>query len=137
MADWLERAKRKFAQSAGQGTAKADERNPTAVMAVPDPGDTEILRATIGSNGSTTVTDPQEFQAVGEDDRRACRRCENLTERGLCLAAWRGEIVASRSYEPISNLLRRCEGYAPSPADPDRRHGRERWPALTDTKGMK
>jgi len=65
------------------------------------------------------------------DDRRRCDRCANLTDRGLCLAARRGEFVASGGYEPIRDLPRRCESYAPGPDDPDRRPGRERWPGLT------
>ena len=70
------------------------------------------------------------------DDRRACDQCANLIAR-RCQAAKRGEIVASRNYEPIRDLPRRCEGYAPGAADTDRRPGRERWPGLTDTKGTK
>lgn len=130
MADWIERAKREFAQSAGPITANTAERNPTAVTAVPDRGDAEILRASIGSNGSATVTDFQEPEAVGNDDRRTCIQCANLTGRGLCLAARRGEIVASRNYEPIRDLPRRCEGYMPSVDDADRRPGQKRWPGL-------
>ena len=68
------------------------------------------------------------------DDRRTCDQCANLIAR-RCQAAKRGEIVASRNYEPIRDLARRCEGYAPGASDPDRRHGRERWPGLIDTKG--
>ncbi len=68
------------------------------------------------------------------DDRRTCNQCANLI--GLrCQAAKRGEIVASRSYEPIRDLLRRCEGYAPGADDPDRRLGRERWPGLIQKGG--
>lgn len=130
MADWLERAKRKFAQSADPVTANTAERNPTAVTAVPDPGDAEFLRASIGSNGSTTTTDFQEIEAIDDDDRRTCTQCANLTGRGLCLAARRGEIVASHSYEPIRDLARRCEGYMPGVDDSDRRPGQERWPGL-------
>lgn len=63
------------------------------------------------------------------DDRRSCDQCANLIAR-RCQAATRGEIVASRNYEPIHDLPRRCEGYAPGVDDPDRRHGRERWPRL-------
>ena len=63
------------------------------------------------------------------DDRRTCDQCANLIAR-RCQAAKRGEIVASRNYEPIRDLPRRCEGYAPGAEDPDRRHGRERWPGL-------
>ena len=63
------------------------------------------------------------------DDRRTCDQCANLIAR-RCHAAKRGEIVASRNYEPIRDLPRRCEGYAPVAADADRRPGRERWPEL-------
>jgi hypothetical protein len=45
------------------------------------------------------------------DDRRTCEQCANLIAR-RCQAAKRGEIVASRNYEPIRDLPRRCEGYA-------------------------
>ena len=67
--------------------------------------------------------------AASDDDRRTCDQCANLIAR-RCQAAKRGEIVASRNYEPIRDLPRRCEGYAPGADDPDRRHGRERWPGL-------
>ena len=63
------------------------------------------------------------------DDRRTCDQCANLIGR-RCQAARRGEIVASRDYEPIRDLPRRCEGYSPRAGDPDRRTGRERWPGL-------
>lgn len=68
------------------------------------------------------------------DDRRTCEQCANLTGR-TCQAAKRGEIVASRNYEPIRDLPRRCEGYAPGADDPDRRHGPERWPGLIQKGG--
>ncbi len=66
---------------------------------------------------------------TADDDRRTCEQCANLIGR-RCQAAKRGEIVASRNYEPIRDLPRRCEGYAPGTDDADRRHGRERWPGL-------
>lgn len=68
------------------------------------------------------------------DDRRTCDQCANLIAR-RCQAAKRGEIVASRNYEPIRDLPRRCEGYAPGAGDPDRRYGRERWPGLNQKGG--
>jgi hypothetical protein len=68
------------------------------------------------------------------DDRRTCDQCANLIAR-RCQAAKRGEIVASRNYEPIRDLPRRCEGYAPGAADADRRPGRERWPGLIQKGG--
>jgi hypothetical protein len=69
-----------------------------------------------------------------DDDRRTCDRCANPIAR-RCQAAKRGEIVASRNYEPVRDLLRRCEGYAPGPDDPDRRTGQERWPGLIQKEG--
>ena len=66
---------------------------------------------------------------AADDDRRSCDRCANLIAR-RCQVVKRGEIVASWSYEPIRDLPRRCEGYAPEADDADRRHGRERWPGL-------
>lgn len=66
-----------------------------------------------------------------DDDRRQCTQCANLATSGLCVAARRGEISASRTYHPVDHLPRRCEGYAPGPNDLDRRPGRERWPDLT------
>lgn len=185
MTDWLERAKREFVQSADPVTANTAERNPTAVTAVPDLSNVEILRASIGSNGSAPVAASLETETavpmtagddaairawlahIGErdeaiiahmlsqcstdadargyfirragevprphtldDDRRCCDQCANLTQRGLCLAARRGEIVSTRAYEPMRDLARRCECYAPGPDDLDRRPGRERWPGL-------
>ena len=56
------------------------------------------------------------------DDRRTCDQCANLIAR-RCQAAKRGEIVASRNYELIRDLPRRCESYVPGAGDPDRRHG--------------
>ncbi|QXP94369.1 hypothetical protein [Methylococcus capsulatus] len=64
------------------------------------------------------------------DDRRTCSVCLNY-RANRCLAAWRGELPAtSRQYHPRPNQPRRCEGYQPNAEDPDRRHGRERWPGL-------
>ncbi len=68
------------------------------------------------------------------DDRRTCDQCANLIAR-RCQAAKRGEIVVSRNYEPIRDLPRSCECYAPGAADADRRPGRERWPGLIQKGG--
>ncbi len=164
MANWLERAKHQIPQSAGEATAKTDERNPTAVTAVPKPGAPEnslpvttaeeaVIRAWLAHIEETDeaiiaivldqcrtdadalryflrraeeVPHPVDF----DDDRRRCDQCANLTPRGLCLAARRGEIVANRNYEPVRDFPRRCEGYTPGPNDPDHRPGRVRWPGL-------
>ena len=65
-----------------------------------------------------------------DDNRRRCSECAKLGHGGRCLAAVRREIVASRTYAPCPDLLRRCEGFAPLPNDPDQRPGRDRWPGL-------
>lgn len=66
-----------------------------------------------------------------DDDRRTCNQCANLAGR-RCLVAWRGEIVATRDYESVRGIPRRCEGYAPGADDPDRRPSLERWPELIE-----
>lgn len=143
MANWLERARREIATEGNRTTAETAEGIPTAVMAVPETATAENSSRSFGSNGSAspgfpgrnTLTSTALDTADTDDDRRCCDRCANLTERGLCLAAWRGEIVASRSFQPVRDLPRRCEGYSPNGDDPDRRHGRERWPLLLQ-KGL-
>ncbi|MDP1611713.1 MAG: hypothetical protein Q8M11_11705 [Sulfuritalea sp.] len=69
------------------------------------------------------------FLALG--DLRTCELCGNLTEAGRCDAAARREIVASRNYQPIRDMPKRCEAYMPPVDDPDQRPGAERWPGLT------
>lgn len=66
------------------------------------------------------------------DNRRRCTECGNLGERGICLAAQRGEIVVSRNYTPVRDILRRCEGFKPLPNDPDQTPGRIKWAWLQD-----
>jgi len=70
------------------------------------------------------------------DDRRTCGQCFNLL-KGRCQAARRGEIAASRSYEPVHDLPRRCEAYRPKPDEADRRSGLERWPGLLQLQSGK
>lgn len=107
--------------------------NPDGVSAEPAP----ILACTLdtpdtpeGSNSGSNTPEPETFP----DDRRTCEQCANLSGR-RCLAAWRGEIVANRDYEPVRDIPRRCEGYAPEADDTDRRPGRERWPELNQEGG--
>lgn len=67
------------------------------------------------------------------DDRRTCEQCANLIAR-RCEAAKRGEIAASRNYEPIRDLTRRCDGYAPMAGDSDQLPGAERWPGIGEVQ---
>lgn len=69
-------------------------------------------------------------EAVSTDDRRRCTQCRRLNPLGRCIAAQGGEIAATQTYEPIRDILRRCEGYMPRASDPDTRPGRECWPGL-------
>ena len=62
-----------------------------------------------------------------DDDRIRCTQCVNLTPRGRCQAAQRGEINRTSRFEPMIDKPQRCVGYAPGPDDPDRRRGSERW----------
>lgn len=93
----------------------------------------------VGAGGTAEANEPPDEPApatgiaareAAGDNRRRCTECGNLNERGICRAAERGEIVASRSYTPIRDLLRRCEGFAPLPTDPDQRHGRDKFGGL-------
>ncbi len=67
------------------------------------------------------------------DNRRCCLHCTNLTQQGKCLAAFRGEILASRNFSPIKDQPHRCVGYKPLPHDPDQRPVVERWPGLIES----
>lgn len=69
--------------------------------------------------------------ALDWGDLRPCAWCRNLARSGRCLAAARGELRASRDYEPtFPGQPQRCIGYDPKDDDPDRTRGRERWPEL-------
>ena len=151
MANWLERARREISSGADRATAKTAERNPTAVMAVPDPGEAEISGGSICSDGSARAADLQETETVVprpwlahiketddaiiahlldqfrvnmeardyfllraaktpppdifDDDRRRCDQCANLTERGLCLAARRGDMPPLAAVQALSSCL--------------------------------
>lgn len=83
--------------------------NPGGVSGKPAP----ILACTLDTrdtpesiNSESNTPEPEGFP----DDRRTCDQCANLEGR-RCLAAWRGEIVASRDYDPVRDILRRCEGF--------------------------
>lgn len=100
------------------GMTRAEaERAATALMMLSDryAPTSEVRRCTPGDWG----------------DLRPCTWCRNLTRSGRCLAAWRGELRASREYEPtFPGQPHRCIGYVPRDDDPERTTGRERWPEL-------
>jgi len=96
---------------------------PVAESDEPQPGDPAPSVGGVESSGLPGIDSPERRG----DDRRYCTECENLNDGGRCLAAVRREIVASRAFTPVRDLLRRCEGFAPMPDDPDQRHGRDKW----------
>ena len=67
-----------------------------------------------------------------DDDRICCSDCSWLSMSGVCRAAApkHKSVVANRGYQPVRDLPRRCEGFAPYANNPDQRRGFERWPGL-------
>jgi hypothetical protein len=98
----------------------------------------QFLQSAIGGRESEeSRMVPRGPGATRFPDLPTCQECSNLRRPDRdgfrrCLAAARGELpsVARRSYAPVLWLGHRCEGFAPLPADPDQRHGAERWPGL-------
>ena len=81
------------------------------------------------ANAPAALPDIHDPERAG-DNRRRCAECGNLASNGRCLAAARRELVASRTYAPAPDWLRRCECFKSLPSDPDQRAGRDRWPGL-------
>lgn len=67
-----------------------------------------------------------------DDDRIRCTDCSWLSMNGVCRAAGpkHKPVVANRGYQPVRDLPRRCEGFAPYADNPDQRRGFERWRGL-------
>lgn len=112
----------------------SDERADALAAALADPdGALRSFRALVAERSAVVARDRP-------SDMRPCRACANLSAGGRCLAAGRGEslgdgIAYSRTWTPsMPDRPQRCGAYAPGPADPDRRSGRERWPFLFDRK---
>lgn len=70
------------------------------------------------------------WEARAGDDRRICPECGCYQERRCTIAKPGGLVSAARGYMPVPDILRRCEGFAPLPDDPDQRPGVDRWPWL-------
>lgn len=77
-------------------------------------------------------SDAQRANTVDGDDRICCTDCSWLSMSGVCRAAGpkHKPVVANRGYQPVRDLPRRCEGFAPYGDNPDQRRGFERWPGL-------
>lgn len=77
-------------------------------------------------------SDAQRANSADGDDRIRCVDCSQLSMSGVCRAAGpKGKpVAANRGYQPVRDLPRRCEGFAPYGDSPDQRRGTERWPGL-------
>ena len=77
-------------------------------------------------------SDAQRANTGDDDDRIRCTDCSWLSMSGVCRAAGpkHKPVVANRGYQPVRDLPRRCEGFAPYADNPDQRRGLERWPGL-------
>jgi hypothetical protein len=77
-------------------------------------------------------SDAQPANPVDADDRIRCTDCSWLSMSGVCRAAGpkHKPVVANRGYQPVRDLPRRCEGFAPYADNPDQRRGFERWRGL-------
>ncbi len=70
------------------------------------------------------------WAARAGDDRRYCPECGHYRV-SLCTIAKPGGLVsARRNYEPVAGIPRRCEGFAPLPADPINGRARSDGPGL-------
>ena len=77
-------------------------------------------------------SDAHRANTGNDDDRIRCTDCSWLSMSGVCRAAGpkHKPVVANRGYQPVRDLPRRCEGFAPYADNPDQRRGFERWPGL-------
>lgn len=89
-------------------------------------------KAPVTPKSAAAHIDAQRANTVDDDDRIHCTDCSWLSMSGVCRAAGpkHKPVVANRGYQPVRDLPRRCEGFAPYANNPDQRRGFERWPGL-------
>lgn len=107
-----------------------DDRAEALAVALTDPDGALLCYRTIAKDRGISP-------AAIPDDRRTCRQCHRLQGRGCSIAKAGGLVSANRGYMPNPEILMRCAGYLPNDNDADKRPGGERWPGITNTKGMK
>ena len=89
-------------------------------------------KVTVTPESAAAHIDAQRANTVNDDDRIRCTDCSWLSMSGVCRAAGpkHKPVVANHGYQPVRDLPRRCEGFAPYANNPDQRRGIERWPGL-------
>lgn len=94
-------------------------------------GNALVSGEAIGTRNDATRTAPERFT---KDDRRWCKDCQRLAGGVRCKAPAAGLLIASKMYEPVQSMPRRCVAYLPGNDDPDQTPGVVRWPWLIETK---
>ena len=89
-------------------------------------------KVAVATDSAPAHIDAQGAKSIDHDDRIRCTDCSWLSMSGVCRAAGpkHKPVVANRGYQPVRDLPRRCEGFAPYGDNPDQRRGVERWPGL-------
>ena len=89
-------------------------------------------KAPVTPESAAVHIDAHRANTVDDDDRIRCTDCSWLSMSSVCRGAGpKGKpVVANRGYQPVRDLPRRCDGFAPYADNPDQRHGIERWPDL-------
>ena len=90
-------------------------------------------KAPVTPESAAARSNAQRANSVDDDDRICFTDCSWLSMSGVCRAAGpkHKPVVANRGYQPVRDLPRRCEGFAPYANNPDQRRGFERWPGLS------
>jgi hypothetical protein len=90
-------------------------------------------KAPVTPESAAARSDAQRANTVDDDDRIRCTDCSWFSMSGVCRAAGprHKPVVANRSYQPVRDQPRRCEGFSPYGDNPDQRRGSERWPGLS------
>lgn len=71
-----------------------------------------FLRRGVDQQYATQLADRMHERDAEHDDRRMCLECSNLQRGGLCFAASQGRIKdVSKHWQPVRDLLMRCEGF--------------------------
>lgn len=90
-------------------------------------GNALVSGEAIETRRDATRTAPERFT---QDDRRWCKDCQRLAGGVRCKAPAAGLLIASKVYEPVQSMPRRCVAYLPGNDDPDQTPGVVRWPWL-------
>jgi hypothetical protein len=88
-----------------QSTANTDERNPTAVMAVPPPALYEKLKRSVGSNGSIAPAWMLEIESVREDFEESGTGTKRSDGKPATPATRQGDVSGTIARIAVANPL--------------------------------